>query len=237
MSEQAADGGSLTDLVERFLRADEALEFVVDERARLAAASKELAQARTHMDVRTQSSVDALEQLRAQLRERMDAEADYAEAVQQHEGAVTELLHEVTALLTQLREIDPARFAREIDELRRDSADNASEVREVRRVIADLERHHAALVAEARSTSQMLEQVVRDHEAIRQVLQAQSARFDHVDAAHGEHAAALWSAEGVAAERHREVLDAFRRTQRGVIAAVVLGGLSLVVSVAALFVG
>lgn len=211
---------TLTELVERFLRADEALESVVDERARLAAAARDLAEARSDMAERTVTGIEALEALRTQLRERMSAEAEYAEAVSQHEGSLAELLAEVSSLLVQLRGIDPVQFARELGELRRDSADNAAEVREVRRALGEVERFQAAVSTSVQAAVQRMDQLAGDQAAMDLALREQSGR--------------LIAGESALGERHRQLSEAIRKTDRKLLFALVVLLATLGVSVAAL---
>jgi len=215
----AGETERLTHVVDRFIRADEALESILDERSRLAAAASALATARSDIEQRTSTSVEALEHIRAELRERMVQEAKYREGASQYDDTLGEILGEVSLTLQRLRSIDPEQFARELTELRRDGADNAAELREVRRTAGELQREQMTL-----------------RPLLDSLTESSTSRLDVIDAAlRGTHAQVLAS-EAADGERHRQLLDtaAKLRTLVVVVAATTLAG--LIASVITIFV-
>lgn len=207
----------LTEVVDRFIRADEALESILDERLRLAAATSDLTLARTDMEQRTSTSVEALEQIRAELRERMEQEAKYREDVSQYEGTLGDVLAEVSLTLQRLRSIDPEQFARELAELRRDGGDNAAELREVRRTAGELQREQLTFRTALGNSTDLIE-----------------GRLDAIDAALRDTNARVLAGETADGERHRQLLDMtakLRKVTLTVAAASVVGLIASIISI------
>ena len=207
----------LTEVVDRFIRADEALESILDERLRLAAATSDLTLARTDMEQRTSTSVEALEQIRAELRERMEQEAKYREDVSQYEGTLGDVLAEVSLTLQRLRSIDPEQFARELAELRRDGGDNAAELREVRRTAGELQREQLTFRTALGNSTDLIE-----------------GRLDASDAALRDTNARVLAGETADGERHRQLLDMtakLRKVTLTVAAASVVGLIASIISI------
>ena len=207
----------LTEVVDRFIRADEALESILDERLRLAAATSDLTLARTDMEQRTSTSVEALEQIRAELRERMEQEAKYREDVSQYEGTLGDVLAEVSLTLQRLRSIDPEQFARELAELRRDGGDNAAELREVRRTAGELQREQLTFRTALGNSTDLIE-----------------GRLDAIDAALRDTNARVLAGDSSDGERHRQLLDMtakLRKVTLTVAAASVVGLIASIISI------
>ena len=207
----------LTEVVDRFIRADEALESILDERLRLAAATSDLTLARTDREQRTSTSVEALEQIRAELRERMEQEAKYREDVSQYEGTLGDVLAEVSLTLQRLRSIDPEQFARELAELRRDGGDNAAELREVRRTAGELQREQLTFRTALGNSTDLIE-----------------GRLDAFDAALRDTNARVLAGETADGERHRQLLDMtakLRKVTLTVAAASVVGLIASIISI------
>lgn len=207
----------LTEVVDRFIRADEALESILDERLRLAAATSDLTLARTDMEQRTSTSVEALEQIRAELRERMEQEAKYREDVSHYEGTLGDVLAEVSLTLQRLRSIDPEQFARELAELRRDGGDNAAELREVRRTAGELQREQLTFRTALGNSTDLIER-----------------RLDAIDAALRDTNARVLAGETADGERHRQLLDMtakLRKVTLTVAAASVVGLIASIISI------
>jgi septation ring formation regulator EzrA len=207
----------LTNIVDRFIRADEALESILDERLRLTTATSDLTLARTDMEQRTSTSVEALEQIRAELRERMEQEAKYREDVSQYEGTLGDVLAEVSLTLQRLRSIDPEQFARELAELRRDGGDNAAELREVRRTAGELQREQLTFRTALGNSTDLIE-----------------VRLDAIDAALRDTNARVLAGETADGERHRQLLDMtakLRKVTLTVAAASVVGLIASIISI------
>jgi len=216
---ETSETEQLTAVVDRFIRADEALESILDERARLSTAATELTTARTDMEQRTSTSVEALEQIRAELRLRMEQEARYTEGASRYEGTLSELLGEVSLTLQRLRSIDPEQFARDLTDLRRDGADNAAELREIRRTAGELQREQSILRPAIDSSTNRIE-----------------SRLDDIDVALRETNARVLASEAADGERHRQLLDTATKLRKLVIVVLVTSTAALIASVVSIFV-
>lgn len=135
----------LSDIVQRFVAAEDALTTLRERGGELQRAAEHLQQVTSAVDTSTRTSVEALEQTRADLRRRLETEQELAGNRGQLDTAIGEVMAEVHQVLVALQSIDPVRFAAELGELRRDGADNATEVREVRRLTDEVQRDQAAL--------------------------------------------------------------------------------------------
>jgi hypothetical protein len=209
----------LTELVDRFIRADEALESILDERARLAKASAELAKARTDTEARTTTSLAALEQIRADLRFRLEQEVKFQEDAKQYEGALGSVLGEVSLTLQRLRSIDPEQFARDLAELRRDGADNAAELREVRRITGELQREQSTLRPAIDSATHRID-----------------SHLDVIDASLRDTNARLLASEAAQGERHRHLLNEATKLRKLVNVVLVSSIAALIASVVSIVV-
>lgn len=153
MTDQLQD--PLTDVVGRFIAAEGALDALRIRHVELREAASQLYDASTEMDQRTGASVEALEAVRADLRRRLEDEHELADRQQAIDAAVAEVMAELRLVLEQLRAIDPARVAHDLSEIRRDGADNASELRELRRLTDSVERTQGQIsrIVEARAAA------------------------------------------------------------------------------------
>lgn len=167
----------LTDVVSRFIAAEGALDGLRVRQSELREAAAQLSEATTTMDQRTVSSVDALEAIRADLRRKLHEEHEYATRQAALDGDIADVLNEFELVLEQLRAIDPARLTRDLSEIRRDGADNASELREVRRLVDGIERGQGQMSASVDSRGAAIDAAVHG-------LRTDAAdRFDSLDRA------------------------------------------------------
>jgi chromosome segregation ATPase len=138
MTDQLTD--PLTDVVGRFVAAESALDALRIRQTELRDATAQLRDAASDMGESTTRSVAALEDVRSDLRRRFEEEEARAVRQEAIDTEVAQVLAEMRLVLEQLRAIDPARVAHDLSEIRRDGADNASELREVRRLTDSVER-------------------------------------------------------------------------------------------------
>ena len=161
------DGPVLDTVVGRFVSAEQALLDLRAEQARLLDATTRFISSDDEMRGRNATAVDALEEARARLRQQILSGEEITKDTGDLHRSLAEAVDEIGQVLQTLRSIDPAAMSRDLAELRRDGADNASEVRELRRLTAELQRthdqltvSHAALVSEHNTAIQRLRLLV-----------------------------------------------------------------------------
>ena len=120
---------NLNEVVARFIAAEEAMTALRDRRVELQAAAERLLTAGDALENGTRTSVDALEAVRAELRAQLEADLECARQQAELDASVAQTASEMRLVLEQLRELDPAQLKTDLQELRRDGADNAAEVR------------------------------------------------------------------------------------------------------------
>lgn len=137
---------TIQDVVHRFVTAEQTLVDLQSERQRLLDATQRFIASDEDVRSRSSSALEALEEARARLREQYLASEGVTKTTGDLQTSTVEVLDEVGRVLETLREIDPAAMTRELSDLRRDSHDNAAEVRELRRLVAELQRSHDQIV-------------------------------------------------------------------------------------------
>jgi len=142
------DDVSLDEVVRRFVDAETALIDLRQHQTSLLDATQRFIATDAQLTDRTAGALAALEDARARLREQMESGAEIVQSTTELHASFAGTTTEVGLVLQTLRQIDPARMVRDLDELRRAGADNAAELREVRRLIVDLERIHGDLAAQ-----------------------------------------------------------------------------------------
>lgn len=142
-----SDTSKLSQVITNFLSAEQALAELAGEQARLAAAASDfhkaaggLAAAEKRSTERTRDSLSELEKLREQLRAHLEGSANWTQQSAETDQAIAAAAQKMKAVLDTLLEINPEAMSRDLAEMRRADADNASELREVRRLVADIER-------------------------------------------------------------------------------------------------
>ena len=154
---------SLDTVVSRFISAEQALLDLRAEQARLLDATTRFISSDDEMRDRTATALEALEEARARLRQQILSGEEITKDTGDLHRSFAEAVAEIGQVLQTLRSIDPAAMSRDLAELRRDGADSASEVRELRRLSAELQRthdqltvSHAALVSAHNTSIQRL---------------------------------------------------------------------------------
>jgi len=137
---------NLEGVVKRFLSAEEALIDLRSQQQRLLDATTKYNAADADLRDRTNKALDALEDARARLRKQMESAEEISKDTSGLHRSLASATDEIGQVLQTLRQIDPAGMTRNIAELRRDGADQAVETREVRRLIAEVQRTHDQLV-------------------------------------------------------------------------------------------
>jgi hypothetical protein len=138
---------TLDEVIQRFVTAEQALVDLRSRQSDLIKAAERFREADTDLRNRTGSALSALEEARERLREQMKNGAEVAKDTRKLQGSFAETTREIGLVLETLRSIDPAEMSRGIGEIRRDAADNAAELRELRRLIFDLQRNQDSLAA------------------------------------------------------------------------------------------
>lgn len=158
---------SLDAVVSRFVSAEQALLDLRTEQSRLLDATTRFISSDDEMRGRTATALEALEEARARLRQQILSGEEITKDTGDLHRSLSEAVTEIGQVLQTLRSIDPAAMSRDLADLRRDGADNASEVRELRRLTAELQRthdqltiSHAALVSEHNNSIQRLRLLV-----------------------------------------------------------------------------
>jgi hypothetical protein len=141
-----SDEATLDTVVKRFVSAEQALIDLRAQQAHLLEATSRFNATDDELRDRTGSALAALEDARTRLREQMEASATITKGTGDLHQSLTKAAKEVGLVLQTLRQIDPAAMSRDLGELRRATADNAAEVRELRRLVAEVQRNHDTLV-------------------------------------------------------------------------------------------
>jgi len=164
----ASENEDLASIVQRFVAAEDALSSIAERREELRTATRELQETRASTSASTTSSMEALESVREDLRSRIQADERLAAARAELDVETGDVMSEIRDVLASLRAIDPTKFATELAELRRDGADNAAEVREVRRLTADVQREQALIRIVFKDTTDSISRLHALESAVRE---------------------------------------------------------------------